>query len=250
MNPPYSFPAKDSEDHTPPLFGKGEAFRLLLVFIFLFIGLVTISFISAIMLFGAASVHGPVPKLVLIEGSLILSTLFMVRRVQQKRVETQSEETLAPYLGLFGPADINWRFVIKWTLLLLLLHLFITGSGELNGSQLDLVDRIAETGLFLTFFGLVVVAPITEEILFRGILYPALHDSTNRPKLSAFVTSITFAAIHFDFSIASMISRTLLGWLFLRGRTVGGSLYVSIWLHALQNFCVFSGTILYLTRYG
>lgn len=111
----------------------------------------------------------------------------------------------------------------------------------------DSLSELNEYG-WISFVDAVVLAPISEEIVFRGILYPALLDSTERPKLTAWVINVGFALVHFEFGPSALVQRSLTGWIFMRGRTIGGSLWVSIWLHALWNFCIFLPALLvYLT---
>ena len=128
--------------------------------------------------------------------------------------------------------------MLKWTLLFLLLHFVFGGINHLSEVDNQRIAQYQEIGILMPFISTVIVAPIAEEIWFRGILYPALYDSTNNPELAIAVTSIAFSFSHFEFTPLALIARALFGWLLLRGRTIGGSLYVSIWLHMLWNFCV------------
>lgn len=57
------------------------------------------------------------------------------------------------------------------------------------------------TPRLLVFFGAVVLAPPAEEILFRGLLYPAIKDA-GYPRLALWGTSVLFGCIHFNLMAA------------------------------------------------
>ena len=77
--------------------------------------------------------------------------------------------------------------------------------------------RNASQGPALMVFVLVtvVVAPLGEELLFRGVLYPALKRA-GFPRLALWGSSILFAAIHFNLSIflPLLLLSLLLVWLY------------------------------------
>lgn len=233
----YPIDANDDDAYTPPLFSKSEAFGLLLVFILTLICMIFLSALGFMLLTGNR-VNTPAAKFIVQEFALIFSVLFMTYRVQKRRKKIQTEETLASYLGLFGLDNIKWKFALKWTLLILFLQFAVGSINHLNEIDKQRIAQYQEIGILMPFISTVIVAPIVEEIWFRGILYPALHDSIDNPKLATAVTCIVFSFAHLEFMPPVFIARVLLGWLFLRGRTIGGSLYVSIWLHMLWNFCV------------
>ncbi len=79
------------------------------------------------MLLTGHKVNTPAEKIMVQKLALIFSVLFMTYRVQKRRKKIQTEETLASYLGLFGLDSIKWKFVLKWTLLILFLH-FVLGD--------------------------------------------------------------------------------------------------------------------------
>lgn len=236
----YDFESDDG--YMPPLFTRREAWGLLFSFVgmmFLAIVLLSLMFVIARGIMGVENLpESSLAVYWLVQISIALSTLFLIGRVQKKRRETQTEETLASYLGLFGWSNINWKFAIKWTLIFLVFYWLRTHWAEWLPADDDSLSELNEYG-WISFFGAVVLAPVCEEIVFRGILYPALLDSTRNPKLAGWVTNVGFALVHFEFGLTVLVARSLLGWIFMRGRNIGGSLWVSIWLHALWNFCIF-----------
>lgn len=87
----------------------------------------------------------------------------------------------------------------------------------------------------LSFIVIAVLAPIAEEMLFRGILLPALARTRLGFWGAAVVSTLTWTLLHFTYSIAGMLLVFLLGmifsWLFART----GSLRVPIVAHMANN---------------
>jgi len=85
----------------------------------------------------------------------------------------------------------------------------------------------------LIFVGLVIIAPICEEILFRGTIQPAYQKRTTRT-LAVLVPSLLFAFFHFRLQglPALLLIAFLLGYTYWRTQ----SLTVTIVLHATNNF--------------
>lgn len=82
-------------------------------------------------------------------------------------------------------------------------------------------------------------APVSEELLFRGFLLPALARSRLGFIGAALLTTIAWAALHFTYSIFGLVEVFLIGLYFswLVWRT--GSLWVAMFCHAAYNSAVF-----------
>lgn len=81
-------------------------------------------------------------------------------------------------------------------------------------------------------FALVVLAPVFEESLFRGVMLRGFLKNYSIAK-SLIITSLLFGLLHFNSvqSITAAILGLALGWVFIKT----GSLWVCILLHALNN---------------
>lgn len=90
------------------------------------------------------------------------------------------------------------------------------------------------------FFIASVLAPLTEEIMFRGVLYRSLRDQTRRSSriisvlLAALISSLIFAAIHPQ-GIVGIPVLTTLAFGFCMVRQWRGSLVAPITMHAIHN---------------
>ncbi len=82
------------------------------------------------------------------------------------------------------------------------------------------------------FASVIIGAPVAEEVVFRGVLFPAL-----RPRLglrgALFLQAAVFSAIHLD--PVGFVPRLLLGVVFGELTLFTGSLWASIFAHALNN---------------
>ena len=96
------------------------------------------------------------------------------------------------------------------------------------------VLRLASRGPGLVAFGLVtvVLVPLAEELVFRGILYPAIK-CYGFPRLALWGTAALFAAIHFNLAIflPLLLLALVLTWLYEKT----DNLFAPIVAHSLFN---------------
>lgn len=88
----------------------------------------------------------------------------------------------------------------------------------------------------LAFITLVVVAPVAEEILFRGYLYGKLRGSIP-VWLAILITSVLFGAVHGQWNVA--VDVFALGIILCTLREVTGSIWAGIMLHMIKNGIAF-----------
>lgn len=82
----------------------------------------------------------------------------------------------------------------------------------------------------------VLVAPVAEEMLFRGIVYPTLKQG-GHPRAAWWLTSLLFAAMHFN--ALSFLPLTVFSMILIYLYEKTGSLWASITAHSLFNFANF-----------
>jgi membrane protease YdiL (CAAX protease family) len=78
----------------------------------------------------------------------------------------------------------------------------------------------------------ILVAPLTEEFLFRGIIYPAAKKYVS-PLYATLISGFLFAAIHLH--LPSFLPLMLLGMLLCRVLELTGSLWTGVLIHACFN---------------
>jgi membrane protease YdiL (CAAX protease family) len=98
--------------------------------------------------------------------------------------------------------------------------------------------------LSLAFVGLVVLAPIVEELIFRGFLYGTLRSNRLTALWATLVTSLLFGLPHLLTGISGLlwigfVDTFILSLVLCYVREQTGSIWASILLHALKNGLVF-----------
>jgi len=91
-----------------------------------------------------------------------------------------------------------------------------------------------------------VIAGIGEELVFRGLLQPALHRATKNIHVAIWVSAILFSALHMQFF--GFVPRVLLGALFGYLFYWSGNLAIPMFAHFVNN--AFSVIALYLVQKG
>jgi membrane protease YdiL (CAAX protease family) len=187
---------------------------------------------------GAVSPAMSVASVVAQDGILIAAAVFFASCVGR------------PTPGDFGLRRLPWKSGVAWTLAGLaafygissLYAAVISPSGQQDVVQTLGGDR--SLGLLVaTAIVVILIAPVAEEVFFRGFFYRALRNRLSA-LLATLVVSILFGSIHYSgrdtLDLLPML--VLLGVIFcvLYERT--GSLYPSIALHQLNNTIALAAT--------
>ncbi|HTL16706.1 MAG TPA: CPBP family intramembrane glutamic endopeptidase, partial [Patescibacteria group bacterium] len=142
---------------------------------------------------------------------------------------------------IFLPIGIG----LQWLSALLMVHVpFFQLKPEEQESVQTL--QLAVTWLPRVVLGVVTIllAPAAEELVFRGILYPAIKKA-GFPRLALWGTALLFAAVHMNLVTFIPLAVLALGLTLLYERT--DNLLASITAHALFNLMNFA--MLY-SRFG
>ncbi|MDQ8190845.1 CPBP family intramembrane glutamic endopeptidase [Roseibacillus persicicus] len=102
-------------------------------------------------------------------------------------------------------------------------------------------NEVLPVSIYLWGLVTVVAAPLTEEIVFRGYLYPVLKRMGGI-WLAALTVSLFFAAAHLDG--AYLLGRFLLSLILIAAYELTGSIWAPVGIHFLNNGFVFSGSFL------
>jgi membrane protease YdiL (CAAX protease family) len=140
-------------------------------------------------------------------------------------------------LRAVGAAVLGWLVVFGAQIVLGILVAALFGPGALP-ERGGLPRDIAEAPPWSLVLGAVVVAPVAEELFFRGLLLQGLARSYG-PRIGVAGSALVFGLFHFSGpsiqTILPMLSATVvglvLGWLFART----GNLTAPVLTHALVN---------------
>lgn len=159
-------------------------------------------------------------------------------------------------LVMFWRVNLNEFFGLRWEgwrNLFWIVPLFVIGVFVLNilmmqagwmewvtvhfgGKNQEAVTLIQETGnrrlLAAMAFSAVLVAPVAEEIIFRGYLYPVVKRYSER-WFAALFTGILFGVVHFN--LMSFPALVVMGVVLVVLYEITGSLWVPIACHAAYN---------------
>ena len=130
-----------------------------------------------------------------------------------------------------------WLPALVW-FLSLVVQFFLPDDPSVN--QQIATDLTLSQPLF-SFFAVVLFAPLTEELLFRGMLARYLFPKQDKSKQVLFllVSSVLFALIHFPGDVQQFLVYTSLGFSLGLAYISRKGLVYSISLHALNNLVSF-----------
>ncbi|MCJ7690826.1 MAG: CPBP family intramembrane metalloprotease, partial [Clostridiaceae bacterium] len=99
----------------------------------------------------------------------------------------------------------------------------------------------------LLILSLVVIAPIYEEIVFRGILLKGMANKIN-PDIAIVVSALFFAIVHLSIpqGINAFLLGLITGFIYLRTE----SIYLSIFAHFLNNFLAITVSPMFIAMEG
>lgn len=112
-----------------------------------------------------------------------------------------------------------------------LLSFFFQGMGSTHAPRM-LPEMEGPGDILMMILALAVLAPLVEELLFRGFLYRILRSRYSSLP-SIIITSILFSAVHF--SLAMVVPIFIMGVLMAWARERSGSMAPSLLLHSINN---------------
>lgn len=164
--------------------------------------------------------------------SCLLLTLLIIAIVRIKAGDVRQ------YLALHS---FSW---LTAAAIMAVLVLFMLGSQIvthwLDKTPLDFVDPLYQSvsSVWLLVVAMVIVAPIYEELVFRGLLWSAISEQFSEPRgaiTASIVTSIIFAVIHLQYGLYEITTIMLLAMIFCYARIKSGSVLLPILLHIINN---------------
>ncbi|MBU3100740.1 MULTISPECIES: CPBP family intramembrane glutamic endopeptidase [Clostridium] len=138
---------------------------------------------------------------------------------------------------------LNWKSFGYATLMIISFRLIFDNSlifwvsGISTPSFInEVVDELPISPI-ISIISVIIVAPIYEEIIFRGILLKGMSKKTN-PAIAIVVSALLFAVVHMNIpqGINAFLLGLVLGFIYLNKK----SIYLSIFAHFINNFLALS----------
>jgi membrane protease YdiL (CAAX protease family) len=192
----------------------------------------------------------------LLEGSVVaqfvasllfygLIGLFVFLFLRLRRTAATAIGLVKPRLRDLGYAALGFvAYFVAYIIIIQIIQAIVPGLNLDQRQEIGFSTSSEGGSLIFVFASLVILPPLMEEILTRGVLYTGLR--TKLPVIAAaIITSVMFAAAHLQAGsgndllwVAAIDTFTLsLVLVYLREKT--GSLWPSISLHAFKNFIAF-----------
>ena len=184
----------------------------------------------------------------------LIITVFVPLLIQNKRkkkkIETPAE--MRKELGLDGLptwTDVGLGpigFIASLLLAALLVFIFSKFPWFVADQTQDLAFSVMSPGFnrVLAFLTLVVVAPIAEEIIFRGWLYGKLREKLNGKLseiwgiiISSFIASFVFGLVHLQWNVG--VNVFALSIVLCAMREITGTIYAGMLTHIIKNGVAF-----------
>ncbi|RSK16247.1 CAAX amino terminal protease self- immunity [Streptococcus oralis] len=201
------------------------------------IGWYSLTFLSFIMIYsfiqgvGVAAMKLGAPDYVFVPVYVLLAGIFTFVTYKWYKTGTVTIEKTALNKYIWLPALV-WALVI-------VAQSFLPNDPSVNQ---QLVEELTHNQPLFSFFMVVVFAPLTEELTFRGMLaryvFPQ-QDNIKQTVLFLLVSSIIFALVHFPGTPQQFLVYASLGFSLGLAYVSRKGLLYSISLHALNNLIGF-----------
>jgi hypothetical protein len=148
---------------------------------------------------------------------------------------------------------LNFKSAAIWLLVFMVFHFLfrvILHAMALYGHRKYSYDETSRPLLLLlSLLGGVVLAPLAEEILWRGFVFKGVSESRTGPIVAILFTSLAWASLHQQYNIAGQLHVACDGLVFGLARHISQSTTVSIILHGAFNLWVTVQLIMWV-EYG
>ena len=201
------------------------------------IGWYSLAFLSFLMVYsfiqgvGLAALIMGAPDYVAVPVYVLLAGIFTFVTYKWYKTVTVTIEKTALNKYIWLPALV-WIFVI-------VAENFLPNDPSVNQKM---VEELTHNQPLFSFFMVVVFAPLTEELTFRGMLarfvFPQ-QDNIKQTAIFLLVSSLIFALVHFPGTPLQFLVYASLGFSMGLAYISKGGLAYSIALHALNNLIAF-----------
>lgn len=136
---------------------------------------------------------------------------------------------------LLAPAAYIGYLIISSIVIMVVTNV-IPGFDIGQSQEIGFENIVGRADLIAAFLALVVLAPIAEEVLFRGYLYGKLRTYTG-VIVASLLTSVLFGAVHMQWNVA--IDTFVLSVVMCGLREATGSIWAGTMVHIIKNGLAF-----------
>jgi membrane protease YdiL (CAAX protease family) len=159
--------------------------------------------------------------------------------------------TVRQYLCLHRP---GWKEVCKWSLVVLL---FVVCHDSLTYAvHRPIVPEFMVSAYTTAYFtpllliAFLVLAPLSEELFFRGFLFGGIEESRLGSAGAVILTSVVWSVMHVQYDLYSMGGIFAGGLILGLSRVKTKSVYTPIIMHMLQNTIATIEVVIYLRMFA
>lgn len=179
-------------------------------------------------------------QFILSDGTIVLSGLlvsgFLGTLLLLFLVRIRKGPPAREYLCLRLPA---WKVFAVWILITVLFDACSTALSYLlhYSAAIEYWIQLLQTDppVLLVIVSVILMAPIFEEIFFRGFMFAGIKDSRLGAPGAIVITALTWSVIHFQYGRYIIATIFVLGIVLGMARLRTNSLYVTIAMHATVN---------------
>ncbi len=175
-----------------------------------------------------------ISALIYLAGALVVVIPFLIKKIGWKAIVERLGLTKSLKFEMFGWALFFWLiyFGVIIVVSVVLAYVHIPGFDINQKQNVGFSNMTFAYEYLAAFIALVVVAPIFEEIIFRGYLFGRLRER-NSFWISAVLTSLVFGAVHLQLNVAIDVFILSMFMCYLRERF--NSIWPTILMHSFKN---------------
>jgi uncharacterized protein len=181
---------------------------------------------------------------ILISSPVLLGLTFLFANLRRSI-------SIKEYLALH---DVGAVQSLKWLLILLGFAGAAEGIGVLLNRPLIepfMLNVYATSSVrSLLWIALVIAAPLSEEIFFRGFLFYGILKTRLGGLGAILLSALIWAPLHLQYDLYGVATVLVIGLLLGYGRLKTGSVYIPIVMHALMNFIAGMEIMIYVAHFS
>jgi len=181
----------------------------------------------------------------LLSLSIIGSALFVVPLVLGM-AKLKRNSSLRDYFALRA---ISWGTIWRWILVLLALLVFESfaidalGAEEIPSFMMN-IEYPTVSSMWVLLFAVIFMAPLVEEVVFRGFLLKGFSQTFMGKYGAIVVTSLLWAMLHLQYELAYVAVIFVVGLVFGYARFKTNSIFTPLMMHFFMNLVASLGLFL------